>query len=202
VGYAARSLAWNPLPALWSFGGELRLVIRPAPAFETQLWVQLERNAYPGRYALADGGLFWFANLTSPLLSVVFRQSVVLTPRLSLQLFAQIFVDSGTFGPYWSASSPARSPIAPPDLVPGAPAFGPAGGPGLQNPDFHDTVLHINAVLRWEWRLGSTLYAVYQRSQSEVPWSGPGSPPASLAPGTLGTSYDLFLLKLSYWWNP
>jgi hypothetical protein len=202
VGYAGSYLPRGPLPATWLAGGQARLAFRPGASLETQVEVQVERNVYPGRYALSDGPTLWFANLESPLASVVVRQLVVLAPRLTLQLFAQLFVDYGRFGPYWSASSPDRAPIHPGDLVPGTPSFAPAGQPGPQAPDFHDTILNLNAVLRWEWRLGSTLYAVYQRSQSELPWLGPGSPPANLLPGSLTRSTDTFLLKFTYWWNP
>jgi hypothetical protein len=202
VGYGGRYVARAPLPATWLAGGQARLTVRPGPALETQLEVQLERNVYPGRYALADGPTIWFANLVSPLASVVLRQLVVIAPRLTLQLFAQLFVDYGTFGPYWSATSPDRAPIHPGDLAAGTPAFAPPGQPGLQSPDFHDTLLNLNAVLRWEWRLGSTFYVVYQRSQSELPWLGRGSPPASLLPGSLGSAVDTLLVKLTYWWNP
>ena len=201
-GYAARFLPRGPLPATWAGGAVARLTVRPTPALETQIEVQLERNVYPGRYALPDGDTFWFANLDSPLGSVVLRQLVVVSPGLTLQLFAQLFVDYGRFGPYWSASSPSRAPISPAHLVPGSPSFAPPGGTGLTAPDFHDTLLNLNAVLRWEWRLGSTLYLVYQRSQSELPWLGPGAPPASLLPGALGASTDTLLLKFAYWWNP
>jgi hypothetical protein len=133
---------------------------------------------------------------------VVLRQLVVLAPRLTLQVFAQLFVDYGRFGPYWSAAATGGAPIRPGDLAAGSPAFAPPGQGGLQSPDFHDTILNVNAVLRWEWRLGSTLYAVWQRSQSELPWLGPGRPPASLAPGSLGAATDTFLVKFTYWLNP
>jgi hypothetical protein len=202
AGYGGAYLPRAPLPSTWLAGGQARLSFRPASSLETQLELQLEANAYPGRYAVGDGATLWFANLRSPLASVVLRQLVVLAPRLTFQVFAQLFVDYGRFGPYWSAAATGGAPISPGDLVAGSPAFAPPGQGGLQSPDFHDTILNVNAVLRWEWRLGSTLYAVWQRSQSELPWLGPGRPPASLAPGSLGTATDTFLVKFTYWLNP
>ena len=68
--------------------------------------------------------------------------------------------------------------------------------------DFQDAALNINVVFRWEYRLGSTIYFVYSRSQiPTVPLSG-FIPPATLDPhafGHGGTS-DVFLLKFSSWW--
>jgi hypothetical protein len=205
AGSAGRFLPRTPLPGTWAVSGVARLTLRPAPSLETQLELSLERNVYPGRYAFAEpgaGNAFWFAVLQSPVASILLRQLVVLAPRLTLQVYAQLFVDYGSFGPYWQASSPSGAPISTASLRPGTPAFAPPGTGGLQPPDFHDTILDVNVVLRWEWRLGSTLYAVYQRSQSELPWAGPGTPPASLLPQALGASTDTFLLKFSYWLNP
>jgi hypothetical protein len=51
----------------------------------------------------------------------------------------------------------------------------PFGGALPNNPDFQEGVLNVNVVLRWEYRLGSTLF---------------------LAPAS-----DVFLVKLSYWWG-
>jgi hypothetical protein len=61
--------------------------------------------------------------------------------------------------------------------------------------------VNASAVFRWEWRLGSTLYAVYSRSQgadrtfgaldgAAIPWTG----------GVRAASTQVVLLKLSYWW--
>jgi hypothetical protein len=55
-------------------------------------------------------------------------------------------------------------------------------------------------VFRWEWRLGSTLFAVYSRSQgadrvfgaldrAPIPWNS----------GLGAASNQVFLVKLSYW---
>ncbi|HSN92219.1 MAG TPA: hypothetical protein VLS93_13395, partial [Anaeromyxobacteraceae bacterium] len=69
------------------------------------------------------------------------------------------------------------------------------------DPGSHDTVLNVNAVVRWEYRLGSTLFLVYTRSQSELPAAGPA--PAGVAPSGLfqGPLTDTFLVKWSYWWD-
>ncbi len=83
---------------------------------------------------------------------------------------------------------------------------------GGYSQDFHDTELVVNAVLRWEYRLGSTLYLVYARNQTEVPFyaepDAPGDPargpPASLRPRSLGRgpTSDTLLVKWSWWFGP
>jgi hypothetical protein len=57
-------------------------------------------------------------------------------------------------------------------------------------------------VLRWEWRLGSTLYLVYTRAATE-PGLAAGEPPSShLGPVGLGRgpTTDTFLLKWGWYW--
>jgi hypothetical protein len=127
---------------------------------------------------------------------VILRQLVVLTPRLTLQLYAQLYTDSGRFERYWQAAATNGAPIGPNDLTPARVL--------ALDPDFHHGALNLNLVLRWEYRLGSTLYVVYTRSQQELPWTGPGSPPPDLWPRALGPgpTVDSFLVKWAYWWNP
>ncbi len=56
---------------------------------------------------------------------------------------------------------------------------------------------------RREFRLGSTPYLVYARTERELPWSGAGSPPATLAPRALalGPATDTILVKWTYGWS-
>jgi hypothetical protein len=70
------------------------------------------------------------------------------------------------------------------------------------NPDSHTAALNLNAVLRWEYRLGSTIFVVYTRSQGEyVPLSSAVA--TSSMPSHLfsGPATDTFMVKWSYWLN-
>jgi hypothetical protein len=69
------------------------------------------------------------------------------------------------------------------------------------NPDLEEAALNVNVVLRWEYKIGSTFFLVYSRSQ--IPAVGTlGDAPATLDYHALGrrASADVILLKLSYWW--
>ena len=61
--------------------------------------------------------------------------------------------------------------------------------------------MNVNAVLRWEYRLGSVLYLVYTRAQNPV-LTPLGPPRLDFAPlvGNRG-SIDAVMLKASYWWG-
>ncbi|HVG63797.1 MAG TPA: hypothetical protein VNA24_34855, partial [Hyalangium sp.] len=69
--------------------------------------------------------------------------------------------------------------------------------------DFYDVALNLNLVLRWEYRLGSTLFFVYTRSQQGLPAPEGEAPPATLLPRRLfsGPATDAVLLKWSYYWT-
>jgi hypothetical protein len=70
--------------------------------------------------------------------------------------------------------------------------------------DFRQSALVVNAVLRWEYRLGSTLYAVYSRAQANRPVAGAaisGVPGLTLAGLSQGPATDTFLLKWSWFWD-
>ena len=69
----------------------------------------------------------------------------------------------------------------------------------LRNRDFNTLSFRSNVVLRWEWRVGSTLYVVWQqdRSASDPIGSriGFGDAFRSIAqPGT-----NVFVIKTSFW---
>jgi hypothetical protein len=77
--------------------------------------------------------------------------------------------------------------------------------PTIASPSFdaQQAVLNVNAVLRWEYRLGSVIFLVYTRAQSPTIGPGwPGFPRLDLTPlrGNRGST-DILLLKASYWWG-
>jgi hypothetical protein len=178
----------------WSAGTNTRF--RPHPRLETRVEVQYERNGWPARYVDDDAsGDHVFADLRAPLLSFTLRQQLVLTPRLTLQGYAQLFTSYGSYGRYFRASgSDDRVGFA--DLVPLA-----ARPAEIDEPSFRDVGLNVNVVLRWEYRAGSTLFLVYTRSQAEL--ADGARRPASLRPQSLGLgpTTDTFLVKWTYFWN-
>ena len=126
----------------------------------------------------------------------VARPSVSLftPPTLSLQLYAQPFVSTGSFS-NWREIALARSP----DVAARFAAYRRGS-----NPDgFNFKQFNSNAVVRWEYRAGSTLFLVWQQGRARTE---PG-------PDTFEFSRDyrnLFrlhpintvLIKVAYWLNP
>ncbi|BDG09616.1 DUF5916 domain-containing protein [Anaeromyxobacter paludicola] len=197
-GGAGLTLPAGPLASTSYYGASVNVTWRPTSRLETRLGVTAERNRYRARFVEdAVGGLYTFGDLDSPDVSVTLREQLVLTPRLTLQLYAQVFTDYGRYGPFYQARSADHGAIRPEDLRPVA------AGALATDPDYRDTTLNVNLVLRWEWRLGSTFYAVYSRSQTELPTPGGVRVSTTLGPRGLaiGPTTDVFLLKLAYWWR-
>jgi hypothetical protein len=118
-----------------------------------------------------------------------------LSPRLTLQFYGQLFLVAKQYSApsqFRVAGGAFRSEIRLGDLQ----AIAPWSVPNVQQ-----ATLNVNAVLRWEFRLGSTMYLIYTRAQS--PTLMPGNAPR-LDPSTLGGnrgSTDVLMLKVSYWWG-
>jgi len=194
-----RNFAWAPLAPVWFAGAEANLTLRPHARLETRLGVVHEQNAFAVKYMDDDGaGRYLLAQLHGPTLSVTLRQLLVLTPRLTLQAYAQLFSAFEHDGPYWTATSQGAT-ITPRSLVP----VSPADAGWRASYDTHQTALNLNVVLRWEYRLGSLLYLVYSRAQHEAQPDGFVGP-STLTPRALGLgpTIDTLLVKWSYWWNP
>ena len=68
--------------------------------------------------------------------------------------------------------------------------------------DFNLRSLRGNAVLRWEWREGSTLYVAWQQSRFDIAPLGDFDFARDRS-ALVGTRPDnIFLVKVNYWLNP
>src|SRR5206468_1817312 len=87
------------------------------------------------------------------------RAAYTFTPQLSLQFYTQLFFAKVNYSDFFVYPKQAfRERV---DLA----ALIPAGAPAA-SPDSQQATLNVNLVLRWEYRLGSTLFLVYTRAQT------------------------------------
>jgi hypothetical protein len=187
---------WNPTAADGARPGhnlQLGLHLRPQSRFESSLGFALQRQALGPRYAgqVLDARAL-FGDLESAYLSATLRQQLVLRPGLVCQGYAQLFTARGRYLSFLEATMTGRQPIRLSDLRPTAAA----------TDGFYQAGLRINLVVRWEYRPGSVLFAVYNRSGENLP--APDQPaPVTLAPVGLhhGRTTDTFLVKWSYFWH-
>jgi hypothetical protein len=206
---------WGVMP---SFG----LTVRPTSAVEVGLQPSLQRISAVAQFvrAIPDetadrtfGARYVFSDLDQTVLSLDTRVSWTFTPRLSLQLYLQPFLAKGDYSGFkemheprkwdWDVYGEERGTLTEQDggLEVDPDGAGPAGSFTLANPDFNVRSLRGNAVLRWEYRPGSTVYLVWQQRRFGTAAYGES--------GLLEDARDIwsippenvFALKVSYWWG-
>jgi hypothetical protein len=70
----------------------------------------------------------------------------------------------------------------------------------FSDPSFNLKSLRVNAIFRWEWHLGSTLYLVWTENRQD--FSNPGYFSASHDVSRLFSHpNDVFLVRLAYWFS-
>ena len=122
------------------------------------------------------------------------RAQYIFAPSLSLQLFGQLFGARGRFRDFALLAGP--DDLRPADGFP-------------KRRDFAVSSLTGNAVLRWEYRLGSTLYVVWSQGRERERFEErllADAPPSPFETDTAGQFADTFgafpdnvvLVKLSY----
>ena len=101
---------------------------------QTEVKLHVEKSAWSVRWVDSPRrGDQLLAGLESPNLSITLRQQLLLTPRLTVQGYVQLFTAAGRYGPYYRATPRADGRIHAGDLVAAAAAGGapglPRGGP-------------------------------------------------------------------------
>jgi hypothetical protein len=140
-------------------------------------------------YTSTFGRRYVFAPLRQTSLGLETRFNFTFSPTLSLETYTQPLLSSADYGD-------ARQFVAPKTYE-----FEPYSGQ-VPNLDFNLRSLRGNAVLRWEWREGSTLYVAWQQQRSDFQPYGDfdfGRDRRAL----FSTRPDnIFLVKMNYWLNP
>lgn len=191
-----RRLGTAVLPAHTDWTASVYAVLNPHPALQTRVEVGSDRTRHGARFVEPlEEHRFLMGDLDSRYLSLTLRQQWIVSPKLTLQGYAQLFTAYGVYGRYFSAESDAgRSRIDLDTLTPVE---------RLDSANFHDTALNVNAVARWEYRLGSTLFLVYSHTRQGLPTPVGEAAPRTLGPKRLleGPATDAVMLKWSYYWG-
>ena len=207
--------------------------LKPADNWEIRVGPDLNRVRAPAQYvtSVSDptatqtfGRRYIFAALDQTTLGIETRLNVTFTPRLSLEMYAQPFVATNDFGALKELRAPrtfafsvygtdvgsaTRDSAGRTTIDPDA--AGPARAFTVDDRDFTLASLRGNAVLRWEWRPGSTLYVVWQQERAEQ-LGGVDAALRGRALGRLALRDDfqdlmrvrpvnVLMFKISYWLN-
>ncbi len=205
------------------------ITVRPASNVQLSLRPDWNRSASSQQYvtAVADptatdfgGRRYVVSDLRQDDLSLNTRLNVTFSPTLTLELFAQPFVSSVNYERFKEFDAPrtTRKRVYGEDGGTITEARNASGdithyvidpdGPGaaqpfqLGNPDFGFRSLRGNAVLRWEYRPGSTVFFVWTQDRSHL---GPFDDRLSLGSDwralRAASPNNIFLVKVNYWLN-
>jgi hypothetical protein len=157
------------------------------------------------------GRRYVFGQLRQRMFSMETRLNVTFTPTLSLELFLQPLIVSASYSRFHEYDRPRSmertnygangGTIA---AVDGGYRIDPDGtGPAapftIGDPDFNYRSLRGNAVVRWEFQPGSTLFLVWTQSREDMASVDDFEIRRDLR-GLVGTRpTNIFLVKMSYW---
>ena len=205
----------------WSAGVNLQL--RPAANIALSLGPSYNYNSRSDQWVRTDPNIvstafgtyhYLFADLVQHTVSMDTRFNVTFTPNLTFELFVQPLIASGAYSKYKEFAAPRGlkkliygQDIGTISVTPGSPntiKIDPDGAGAdttiqFSDPTFTFRSLRGNAVLRWEYRPGSTLYLVWTRESDSSLYRGAidfGPDARSLFQGP---AQNIFLLKVNYW---
>ena len=141
----------------------------------------------------SDTTHYLFAHLDQELLSFTSRLNYTATTALSLQLYAEPFMTTGRYFRLRELANPRAARYE--DRYRPFPM-------STDDAAFNIKELHASAVLRWEYRPGSTVFVVWTQGREQDD-RNPGSfKPAREFKDLFGARPDnTFLIKASYWLN-
>ncbi|HEU4882033.1 MAG TPA: DUF5916 domain-containing protein [Longimicrobium sp.] len=174
--------------------------------------------------AAVDESRYVFARLDQTVAALTARINYTFTPELTLQFYAQPFVAAGDYDGLMEVADPRangfdsrfrslQGEVRECDGFYGVRATGDGCGDAagfaytVGNPDFNFKQFRSNAVLRWEYRPGSTLFVVWSQGREQYSADGSfrpgrdfrrlfGMDDAIDVPAT-----NVLMIKLNYWLN-
>jgi hypothetical protein len=218
----------------WSQNVNMNVSIRPGPTWEFRVGPSLDRSFTTAQWITSQADSlavdtyqrrFVFAPLRQTTLGIETRANVTFTSNLSFELYAQPFFASGRYGAMKQLRAAGEFEFLEYGKDIGTVTRGadgryridPDANPATNNvitvadPDFSLRSLLGNAVLRWEWRPGSTLFLVWQQRRSERLLGQSADALDRAGSFDLGRDVrglvdlkpeNVFVIKLNYWLNP
>jgi len=218
----------------WARSANISATLRPRVNWEIRVGPSVSRRFSSAQYVSSVGDdratstfdrRYIFAGLEQTTFGIDTRVNVTFSPNLSFQLYVQPLLSSGDYEDLKELREPGTFAFN---------TFGedvgtitrqddgnfridpvgnnPARSFLIRDQDFTVRSVLGNAVLRWEWRAGSTLYLVWQQSrEGRITAMDPGA--AEDGVGRLDFGRDarelldiepdnVFALKINYWLNP
>ena len=217
----------------WEREFDLGFVYRASATVDVSLSPTLTQSRVTAQYVTSVSDLlasrtfgrrYVFADLRQSTFSLDARVNVTLTPEMTFELFAQPFISTGDYRGLKELTAPGSfqftrygtdaGTLAPTQDQKRLQVDPDGGGPAAQfridNRDFNYRSLRANAVYRWEWRPGSTLYLVWQQQrlhELDVFEAGPYANAGKFRFGHDARDIfrqrpdNVFMIKVNYWLN-
>ncbi|MEX2156929.1 MAG: DUF5916 domain-containing protein [Gemmatimonadales bacterium] len=196
---------------------------RPAPNLSVSAGPNWYWSKEPGQFVTAYVDTtanatydqrYVFANLDYAEFSAGIRVNWTFSPTLSLQVYAQPLLSAGDyerfktlrqartfdFDVYGDGASTFEDSVS--FYRADADGAGPSPTVNIGRRDFSFESLRGNAVLRWEYMPGSTLYFVWTQSRSDGGSDGTFRFSRGMDRMIGAPSDNIFMVKATYWWNP
>jgi hypothetical protein len=200
------SLSWKPSKTVgMSLSPSLVRVFQKAQYVTTQT-DPLATETFGRRYI--------FGLLDQTQVSASLRMNWTFTPKLSLQLYAQPLLSTGSYNELKELAKPSTysfnkygegtSSISfANDLYTVDPdgTLGPAQPFTFANPNFNYKSLRVNAVLRWEYSPGSTFYLVWTNEKLDYEVNGDFQLGRDFSTLLRDRPDNVVAVKMTYWWG-
>ena len=218
----------------WRHNASINFTYRSGQKLELRLGPSVTRSFTQAQYVTSTsdplatntfGQRYVFAPLHQTTVALETRLNVTFSPTLSLQVYAQPLISSGDYGDLAEFRTPGKHRFATYGedigtsvrqddgnylIDPDGP--GPAPEFTVSDRSFNFRSLLGNAVLRWEWSPGSTLFLVWQHSRAGRIRASEFDETGALDVGNFDLGYDtrelfsldsdnIFLIKVNYWLN-
>jgi len=198
----------------------LSLDMRPTSFIHVNFGPSLDVVHGTGQYVRAVSDLlatttfgrhYVFADLSQSTVAMDTRLDWTFTSELTLQLYAQPFISTGKYSSFKQLRAPrtyafdeygrdvgtitriSSGYTIDPDGAGSAPSF------AIGDPNFNIRSLHGDAVLRWEYRPGSTLFFVWQQQREGFESIGDFSFTRDAGAIFRAQPTNVFLIKVAYW---
>jgi hypothetical protein len=192
--------------------------IRPPGSFSASIrgrlnWTTSDRQ-YLSSATVGDSLHYLFGRIDRRELSTTIRFDVALTSRMSFELYAEPFLSSGQYDSFRLVADPQAEVYSD--------RFDPLGADRLvrqrddetieidvnrdasvdltlSEPDFRIVSLRTNAVLRWEFSPGSTLFLVWQQSRRDYTQAGTLNFGDAFGDVFTSAGTNVLAMKVAYW---
>ena len=200
----------------WNEEVEGSIALRPGTQWEVTVepnWTNaIDPRQYVGTFSGGRsetyGRRYVFASIHRREISLALRLNYTFTPRLSLESYVEPFASSGRYSQLGELVAPKSRNLREYGIESGTSIVrGDDGGFSVTDGatsfdipplDFNVRALRSNLVLRWEWRLGSTAYLVWQQDR-EGSESFDGVQPTDVWGAFRARGAHSIALKVSYW---